>query len=32
MERAEEHAMRAKHAIAMVPVEVSNYGDLRNKA
>ena len=31
MERAEEHAMRAKHAIAMVPVEVSNYGNLRNK-
>ena len=31
MERAEEHATRAKHATAMVPVEVSNYGDFRNK-
>ena len=31
MERAEEHATRAKHATVMVPVEVSNYGDFRNK-
>ena len=31
MERAEEHATRAKHALVMVLVEVSNYMDMRNK-
>ena len=31
MERAKEHATRAKYALVMVLVEVSNYTDMRNK-